>query len=197
LPVGGTRRKVPQTAELTGGISIPNYEETMAETFDQYRERVLGYLGDLDPVVVMLATPAKLARKLRGLTAEQLRRRPKRGKWSIVEIVAHMADAELAFAWRYRLMIAREGAPLVWFDDHDWAIRFRYRDADAAATLALFRALRESNMKLLARVPRRKWGEFWGQHEKRGRQTVADFVTMEGAHDLNHLRQIDAILKLK
>jgi len=166
----------------------------MPETFEQYRERVLGYLGDLDPVDVMTATPATVARLLRGASRETLRQRPKRGKWSVVEILAHLADAELAIAWRLRIMVARSGAPLLWFDDHDWAIRFRYRDLDAKEVLALFRALRQSNLRLLAGIPRRKWSGFYGEHEKRGHQTVADFVIMEAAHDLNHLRQIRAIL---
>lgn len=166
----------------------------MSETFEHYRERVLGYLGDLDPIDVMKVTPAKLARLLRGTPDELLRRRPARGKWSVLEILGHLADAELAIAWRLRIMVARSGAPLLWFDDHDWASRFHYQDRDPAQTLGLFRALRNSNLSLLAGVPKRKWNAFYGVHEKRGRQTVADFVKMEAAHDLNHLRQIQAIL---
>ncbi len=58
----------------------------------------------------------------------------------------------------------------------------------------VFRALRESNLRLLESVPRVRWGECYGVHEVRGRQTVEEFVRLEAAHDLNHLRQIDRIL---
>jgi hypothetical protein len=56
------------------------------------------------------------------------------------------------------------------------------------------RALRESNLRLLESVPRARWVEFYGVHKVRGRQTVEEFVRLEAAHDLNHLRQIDRIL---
>ena len=58
----------------------------------------------------------------------------------------------------------------------------------------VFRALRESNLRLLESVPRARWVECYGVHEVRGRQTVEEFVRLEAAHDLNHLRQIDRIL---
>ncbi len=57
-----------------------------------------------------------------------------------------------------------------------------------------FSALRESNLRLLESVPRSRWVECYGVHEVRGRQTVEEFVRLEAAHDLNHLRQIDRIL---
>ena len=56
------------------------------------------------------------------------------------------------------------------------------------------RALRTANLRLLAGVPRPWWDACAGVHEVRGRQTVAEFVALEAAHDLNHLRQIDRIL---
>jgi DinB superfamily len=68
----------------------------MAETFEEYRTRVLSYLGDQEPIGVQQATPS------------QLDRRPAPEKWSIAEIVAHLADAELAMGgdcetcWRIR-----------------------------------------------------------------------------------------------
>jgi hypothetical protein len=55
-------------------------------------------------------------------------------------------------------------------------------------------ALRESNLRLLEPVPRARWVECYGVHEVRGRQTVEEFVRLEAARDLNHLRQIDRTL---
>ena len=81
----------------------------MAETFEEYRNRILGYLGDRDPIRVQRATPARLHRLIRGVPSRVLARRPAPGKWSIVEIVAHLADAELAMGWRRGLQ------PLVYY----------------------------------------------------------------------------------
>jgi hypothetical protein len=166
----------------------------MGESFEAYRRRVLGYLGDRDPIRVQRTTPAALERRIRGRPAAVLSRRPAPEKWSITEIVAHMADAELAMAWRLRGMLATPGVCLTWWDQDRWAARLDYAAGSAREYAALFRATRAGNLRLLAAVPRHWWDECFGVHEVRGRQTVAEFVALEAAHDLNHLRQIDRIL---
>ena len=71
----------------------------MVETFEAYRTRVLSYLGDEEPIGVQQATPSQLESRLRDVAPEELIRRPAPEKWSIAEIVAHLADAELAMGW--------------------------------------------------------------------------------------------------
>jgi hypothetical protein len=167
----------------------------MAESFEQYRARLLEYLGSRDPIRVQQVTPARLERLLAGVPQRVLRLRPAPAKWSIIEIVAPMADAELAMAWRLRNMLAGRGVPLQWFDQDVWAERLGYASSDPWRSVALFRSLRQSNLALLRSVPRSSWGSCYGVHEVRGRQTVAEFVRLEAAHDLNHLRQIQEILR--
>jgi hypothetical protein len=166
----------------------------MAETFEAYRTRVLSYLGDEEPIGVQQATPSQLDRRLRDVAPEELIRRPAPEKWSIAEIVAHLADAELAMGWRLRNMLANPGVALTWWDEAAWAERLGYAQQDASLSAGVFRALRDSNLRLLESVPRPRWVECYGVHEVRGRQTVKEFVRLEAAHDLNHLRQIDRIL---
>jgi hypothetical protein len=84
----------------------------MAETFEAYRSRVLSYLGDEEPIGVQQVTPSQLDRRLRDVEPEELIRRPAPEKWSIAEIVAHLADAELAMGWRLRNMLANPGVAL-------------------------------------------------------------------------------------
>ncbi len=38
-------------------------------------------------------------------SAEQLMSRPRPDKWSVAEILAHLAEDEIATAWRYRQMV--------------------------------------------------------------------------------------------
>jgi DinB superfamily len=166
----------------------------VAETFAEYRARVLGLLGTRDPIRVQRATPTALERRLRALRPAVATRRPAPDKWSIAEIVAHLADAELAMGWRLRSMLATPGVALAWWDQDEWAARLGYAAQPVGESAALFRALRSANLRLLAGVPRSWWDECFGVHEVRGRQTVAEFVALEAAHDLNHLRQIDHIL---
>src|SRR5688500_7774531 len=166
----------------------------MPESFAEYQARVLSYLGSRDPIRVQRGTPAALERRVAGLPPSALTRRPSPAKWSIREIAAHMADAELAMGWRLRGMLSTPGVALAWWDQDQWAERLAYATCAPRESAALFRALRVANLKLLASVPRRSWDECYGVHDVRGRQTVAQFVVLEAAHDLNHLRQIDAIL---
>ncbi|MBN2370496.1 MAG: DinB family protein [Vicinamibacteria bacterium] len=169
----------------------------MPETIEEYRIRVLGYLKDRDPIRLLQATPTRLERLIRGIPRRKLDRRPAPGKWSIVEILAHLADSELAMGWRFRNMLATPGVRLQWWDEHLWSEKCNYAWSDPRRSVTVFRVLRESNLALLKAVPRQVWQSSYGVHEKRGRQTVAEFVTMEAAHDLNHLVQIERLLESK
>ena len=167
----------------------------MAESFEQYRQRVLGYLGSREPTRVLAATPNRLARLLEKRSPTALGRRPAANKWSVDEIVAHLADAELAFGWRIRSIAATPGVALQWWDEHLWSERLMYARVPARATLVTFEAARVANLNLLRRLPAEVYAAAFGVHAKRGRQTLDDFVVMEAAHDLNHLRQVQALLR--
>jgi hypothetical protein len=156
---------------------------------------VLGYLGRRDPMRVLATTPSRLARLVEGRRRSALSRRPAPGKWSTVEIVAHLVDAEIAFGWRIRSMIASPGVSLAWWDEHLWAEKCAYAQIPVLESLATFRALRSSNLALLRRVPSEAQASAYGTHDKRGRQSVREFVVMEAAHDLNHLLQVQGLLR--
>ena len=166
----------------------------MVETFDQYRARILSYLGSRDPLHVQRRTPTEIERLLKGVPRATLLRRPAEDKWSIVEIIAHLADAELAMTWRLRSMIATPGVPLAWWNEAIWAQRLEYQKVPWRASSARFRSLRVANLSILTSLPSALWDACFGIHETRGRQSVREFVTLEAAHDLNHLRQIRALL---
>src|ERR1700722_3375922 len=143
----------------------------MAETFEAYRTRVLSYLGDEEPIGVQQATPLQLDRRLRDVAPEELIRRPAPEKWSIAEIVARLADAELAMGWRLRNMLANPGVALTWWDQAAWAERLGYAQQEASLSAGVFRALRESNLRLLESVPRARGGAAKGGREAPRRET--------------------------
>jgi hypothetical protein len=167
----------------------------MAESSEEYRTRVLGYLGGRDPLRVQAATPGRLDRMTYQVSPRALGRRPAPGKWSVLEILAHMADAELATGWRLRNMLATPGVRLQWWDEHLWSRVCQYGRIPVAKSLAVFRTLRAANLALLRSISQRQWKSCYGVHAKRGRQTMSEFVRMEAAHDLNHIMQVAAILK--
>ncbi len=166
----------------------------MKETARQYTARVLGLLGDKDPVSVLAASPRTAARLVEGCSRRRLARRPLPGRWSATETLAHLADTEMVYGFRLRLILGRSGTPIQGFDQDAWARYSDYGKQDPALSLEAWRVGRERTVRLLKRLPPRLWKN-WGMHSERGRETVRRVVEMMAGHDLNHLRQLRAALK--
>jgi DinB family protein len=165
----------------------------MTETFDEYKKRLLGYLGKQNPLRVQKATPDRIARLLKGRPKTQLLRRPARGKWSVAEIIAHLADDELVGGYRIRMILESPGTTLYSFDQEKWASAGKYEKRDPVNSLELFRVLRKANLDLLQSLTPAHW-KLHGMHTERGVETIAGMFELNAGHDLNHLRQIKAIL---
>jgi uncharacterized damage-inducible protein DinB len=164
------------------------------ETPQEYTQRILAYADNQEPLRIQQTTPKKLSTLIRKLNKKQLTKRPAPGKWSIAEILAHLADTELAVGWRMRMILSQNGTPLQAFDQDAWANTFNYLRRDSKSSLETFRVLRENNLGLLKSVPKTLW-ENYGIHQERGKESIAHMVRMLAGHDLNHLRQIEKIVK--
>ncbi|MGC1437520.1 MAG: DinB family protein [Terriglobales bacterium] len=166
----------------------------MQETPQQYIERILGFIDGKDPLRVQRETPKKLQTLIKPLSKKQLTQRPEAGKWSIAEILAHLADTELVGGWRMRLILGSNGVSVQPFDQDVWAETLGYSRRDAKVSLETFRVLRESNLAMLKALPKNLW-ENYGMHQERGKETIAHIVRMFAGHDLNHLAQVEKITK--
>jgi len=91
-----------------------------------YITGLLELLGDRDPLAVLAATPGEVRRSLEGVPEDELRRPEAPGKWSRLQVAAHLADSEVAIAWRLRLTIAQDRPPLTGYDQDAWAERLGY-----------------------------------------------------------------------
>lgn len=160
--------------------------------FKQYLRRMKSYVGRRNPLTLQAALPAKLTRAVRGLTPAQLKRRPRPGKWSIQEIVGHLADTEIVYGFRLRMMLAQSGCPLQAYDQERWAANLGYTRQPISQLLERVRVLRGENLRLLQRVPRPWWNRY-GMHAERGRESVRRTIVLLAGHDINHLNQIRAI----
>lgn len=165
----------------------------MPETIEQYKARILGHTEDKDPVMVQRETPRLLAELIQGAEKSKLTRNPQPGKWSVAQILAHLAESEIVASWRYRQMLERSGSEIIPFDQERWAEMGDYAGRDPQASLELFRLLREANVRLFARLTPEQW-ERYGMHAERGKETVRHFARMMAGHDLNHVEQIRRIV---
>jgi uncharacterized damage-inducible protein DinB len=166
----------------------------MAETPQQYTQRLVENLNGKDPLRVQQETPKKLQRLIKPLTKKQLGQRPEPEKWSVTEILAHLVDTELVGSWRMRSIIGSNETSVQAFDQDVWAERFAYSRRDPGASLETFRVLRENNLRMLKALPENLW-ENYGMHQERGKETIRHIVRLYAGHDLNHMGQIERIVK--
>jgi DinB superfamily len=166
----------------------------MKETAQQYTKRILDHVDGKDPLKIQRTTAKRLEKLTKRLSKKQIRRRPEPGKWSIAEILAHLADAEVVGSWRMRQILGADGTSIQAFDQDIWAKTFSYADRDPKQSLKVFRVLRENNLVLLESVPKKLWDNH-GVHSERGKETISHIVRMFAGHDLNHLQQVEKIAK--
>jgi hypothetical protein len=165
----------------------------MPETAQQYIQRILGHVEGQDAIKVQRATASKLKKLIHPLSPKDLRWKPGPGKWSIAEIVAHLADAEIVGSWRMRSVLGANGTAIQAFDQDAWASVFQYGKRDAKQSLEVFRVLRENNLAMLKALPRERWDNY-GMHAERGKETIAHLARMFAGHDTNHVLQVEGIV---
>jgi uncharacterized damage-inducible protein DinB len=159
---------------------------------EAYVSAVLGLLGDRDPLTILRDTRGALARGIHELSAEQLRRPERPGKWSIAAVLQHLADAELVWAWRMRLILAQDRPVITGYDQDLWADRLHYDRASPADAIDMFDVLRGSNLRLLAGASPADLDRV-GVHSERGEESLRHTIKLYAGHDLLHLNQIERI----
>ena len=155
-------------------------------------ERYRAALGDDDPLFAMAEAPERLRKLVRGLTEEQLATAPAPGKWSIKQIVAHLADGEVILGSRYRFAAAHERPPIAGYDQDLFVERLGVENTTTEELLADFELARAVNLGLLQRLPEGAL-ERVGIHAERGEESIAKMVAMYAGHDRVHLEQIETI----
>lgn len=161
------------------------------ETVSEYKSRLAALAAGCDPIELLMAAPERLRRfvdRSTGLIDE----RPFDGKWSIREILAHLADAELIVGYRIRSVLASPGIVIQPFDPDAWAECGRYSVMPVAGSLRRFTELRNWNLDLYSRLEPAEWARC-GMHSERGSESVRAMVELYAGHDLNHESQIAAI----
>jgi uncharacterized damage-inducible protein DinB len=171
-----------------------NPASSSREQATEYTTAVLGLLGDQDAITVLAATSNKLRSVVSSIDASVLRTREAPGKWSVVHVLAHLADSEVVWAWRLRLILAQDRPPITGYDQDAWADNLGYENADVTECLDRFTVLRNSHVRLLsATTPAQR--KRVGVHSERGAETVEHLVRLYAGHDLLHLNQIERIRK--
>ena len=165
----------------------------MIETPQQYTQRMLTNAGTEDPLAVQAATPERIERLIAGVPDAALRQRPAPDKWSVGEIIAHLADGEIVGGFRMRLILGSPGVALTAYDQDSWVTTGHYDQRDPRQSLEIFKVMRQGNLALLRSLDPEQWSHH-GMHSERGPESIEHIARMFAGHDVNHVSQIEAIL---
>jgi hypothetical protein len=162
-----------------------------------YLSRILGFLGDRDPLEVWRQTPTKLEAYFRGDSRVALASRlePENsygpGKWTAREILCHLADTELAMGFRIRQTLTEDNPTVQPFDQEAWAER--YSGLTLPLALETFKALRAWNLALVRGLSNDDLERTYYHPEREEWESLRMLVRFVAGHDLNHLAQLEQI----
>jgi len=159
-----------------------------------YVAAILELLGDQDPLAVLRETPNQLERFIQTTPRHVLARPEAPGKWSMGQVLAHLADADLVWGWRLRLILAQDRPPLTGYDQDSWADRLGYADIDPRDAVATFSILRKGNLRLIDRAAPEDLQRV-GIHVERGEESLAHQLKLYAGHDILQLNQLQRIQK--
>jgi DinB superfamily len=140
-------------------------------------------------------SPKQVAAAVSGLPEKVLRYKPSPDKWCIQEILGHLADVEIVYAYRLRQMLADKKPVIAPMDQNDWARNLGCLETPPAELIALYGLNRHANLRLLQRLKPADLGKSAYHPETKTEITVAQLIERMGTHGANHLEQIERLKK--
>jgi hypothetical protein len=159
------------------------------EQANAYVRSILELLGDRDPMSELPKLAPSLRAAVAGVDAAALQKPEMPGKWSMHDVVAHLADSEIVWGWRLRLVVAEDRPVITGYDQDAWTARAGAAYPDVASAIGIIESLRASHVALLRSLDPAQW-ERVGVHNERGPESVRLMSKLYAGHDLVHLRQI-------
>lgn len=148
-------------------------------------------LGARDPLQVLIETEERIPAVARALGRAGLKRTYAPGKWTAAQVLAHLADCEMAFGFRVRQILAEPDVTIQPFDQDLWAKH--YDQVDGLQAALTFKAVRDWNLALFRRLGRDEL-EKTARHPERGPESAGTVIRIIAGHTLNHLAQLETIL---
>ena len=151
-------------------------------------------MAQLDPptaVARLKGTARDLMALLGTAKPGELHRQADPDEWTPATVVAHLADAELVYGVRIRMVLTGDRPYIPSYDERAWVERFSELERDVKETLARWRSLRDANLRLFASLDEAEW-KLTGIHAERGELSVAQIAATMASHDAEHVDQIRA-----
>jgi hypothetical protein len=138
-------------------------------------------------------SPKQVAAAVSGLPEKVLRYKPAPDKWCILEILGHLADVEIVYAYRLRQMLADKKPVIAPMDQNDWAQNLGCMETPPAEMIALYGLNRHANLRLLQRLKLGDLEKSAFHPETQKNFSVAELAERMATHGANHLQQIERL----
>jgi len=158
----------------------------------EYAAGLLTRLAGRNPLEILGGTGNAARSVFSDLSDAAMRRPEASGKWSMLEVMHHLADGEMVLGVRIRMILAQDRPPITAYDQEAWAEKLRYRDADLGAVQLQFQTLRDANLRVARELSPEDLGRA-GIHTERGAESVGYILRLLAGHDLTHLAQLERI----
>lgn len=134
-------------------------------------------------------TQAVISSLVEGVLPEQARWKPAADRWSIVEVVNHLADEEQEdFRARLDKILHHPGQPFAPIDPPRWAVERKYNERDLIESLGRFLEERRKSLQWLRGLQAPNWEQSY--QLPHGTIRAGDILASWAAHDLLHVRQL-------
>jgi hypothetical protein len=160
----------------------------------QYVRALLDLVGDREPLDILSELPDRVEELTRSVDDATLRKPEREGKWSMIEVAQHLADAELVLSFRYRMILAHDTPEITGYDQEAFANRLHYGETPLEEVLELLRVVRRANVRLLRSLTAEERAR-GGMHSERGFEDVNRLMQLNAAHDLVHRAQLERVKK--
>jgi hypothetical protein len=182
-----------QSFDLERSVTFSNPASDAAAAASDYVRALLELLGSRDRLEVLAELHPWLVNRVQGVPDAVLRRPERPGKWSVIDVIQHLADSDLVAGFRTRMILTEEQPSLQAYDQDRWASELQYRYVSLGQALEQLRGLRTANLHLWQGLNPAQLQRV-GMHSERGLESVEHILRLMAGHDLVHRRQIDRIL---
>jgi len=134
----------------------------------------------------------KLVAALPRFPREMWQYRPSSDRWTIHEIIVHIADSEANSYARCRRFIAEPGSTVMAYDEMAWAQRLNYHAQSPEAAIELFRQLRAGSFELIKTLPEETWTNTI-IHPESGVMTMDEWLDIYDRHIPDHIAQMQEV----
>ena len=133
----------------------------------------------------------RLVTALQRFPREMWQFRPAPGRWTIHEIIVHIADSEANSYIRCRRFLAEPGSSVLGYDESKWARDLHYHEQSTQDAIELFKWLRYKSYTLIKDLPESAWSNTV-DHSESGVMTMDDWLDIYERHIPEHIGQMQA-----